>query len=59
MTTYGKKHDKYQISVYVSEAQKNYIDLCVEKYGMTKSQVANRLMFANGTEKDPRYYNRN
>lgn len=58
MKRYGKKQDKYQLSVYLNEAQKNFVMSCCEKYGMTKSQVGLRLMFANGTDKDPRYYNR-
>jgi hypothetical protein len=58
MKKYGKAQNKYHLSVYVSEAQHDYINECVEKYGMTKNQIALRLMFANGTSKDPRYFNR-
>jgi len=58
MRKYGKNQDKYLLSVYLNEAQNRFVNECVDKYGMNKSQVAIRLMFANGTAKDPRYYNR-
>lgn len=58
MTRYGKRQDKYQISVYLNEAQHKFIMNYVDKFGMSKTQIAQRLMFANSTDMDPRYFNR-
>ena len=46
MRKYGKNQDKYLLSVYLNEAQNRFVNECVDKYGMNKSQVAIRLMFA-------------
>jgi len=58
MKNYGSKQGKYHLSIYLTEAQNHFINECCEKYGMKKTEVATRLMFANGTERDPRFYNR-
>lgn len=57
MRKYGKK-GKTQLSVYLNEAQQQFVNKCVEDYGMSKSEVGIRLMFASGTERDPRQYSR-
>jgi hypothetical protein len=59
MRLYGKKQDKYQLSVYLNEQQYNVIQSMVDRFGMNKSQIAVRMMFANGTEQDIRTYRRN
>jgi hypothetical protein len=58
MKKYGKAQDKYQISVYLNEAQHTYIQSMVDRFGMNKSQIAVRLMFASGSEQDIRTYRR-
>ena len=58
MRKYGKEQNKYQLSVYLNEAQHNYIQSMVDKFGMNKSQIAVRMMFASGSEQDIRTYRR-
>jgi hypothetical protein len=58
MTKYGKNKDKYQISVYLNEDQHGFIQSMADKFGMNKSQLAVRMMFANGTDHDIRTYRR-
>jgi hypothetical protein len=57
MKNYNGKREKFHCSVYLNESQNNFVQDCVEKYGMKKSEVIVRLAFANSTAKDPRFYN--
>ena len=54
----SRKEQKKSIHVYLDEKQYKFVKQCSVDYGMCLSKVCERLMFAQNTKYDPRYYNR-